>query len=293
VFVVEQMLTRIPEQGGVVDLAQQEAMLRQIRNSPFEGLVQGVDLSTHESIRHGCWGKILQFLFRHPQGVLMVMLLGIIAPPLISQDVRSRAFLLYFSRPINRWEYILGKASTIWVFLTLITVIPAFFLYILGVLLSPSANVVLSTWDLPFRIVFASGLLMIPTASLALCLSSMTQESRVAAFAWFAIWILGFIAFQLINANEQANRFSQQMADAELQYNADGTMTMVVPTDVAMPPISNWTYISLYDTLGLAQSWAFGFESFERARTAIVILAIVTAISIAVLYRKVSAPMRA
>jgi ABC-2 type transport system permease protein len=307
-----------PEEGIGRVMTEQEMLVAQISRTPFAFLVTGLDLTSHQTIRHSFWSKLLQLFFRYPQGFLMIMLMGIIAPPLISQDVRSRAFLLYFSRPIDRWEYILGKAATIWVFLTLISTLPAFCLYLLGVLLSPSAGVVLATWDLPFRILLASAFLMIPTASLALCLSSMTQESRIAGFAWFAIWILGWFAFFLINLFQQAHEFSRQMQEAQAQQarmqeeqsfpgqmNPDGTITeaTITPPEIPLleehaplPPVSKWTYISLYDTLGVAQSWAFGkfdSESFKRARTAILVLIAITALSLTVLYRRVSAPMRA
>lgn len=55
----------------------------------------------------------------------MVMVIGLIAPPMISQDVRSRAFLLYFSRPLTRGEYLLGKLASVWVYLSLISTLPA------------------------------------------------------------------------------------------------------------------------------------------------------------------------
>ena len=140
--------------------------------------------------RHTVWAWLLQTLFRNPQGVLMVMVVGLIAPPMISQDVRSRAFLLYFSRPLTRGEYLLGKLSSVWVYLSAISTLPALALYVLGVLLSPNLSVVSATWDLPFRIVAASMVLMLPTSILALCFSSLTQESRYRAShgSPFGLW---------------------------------------------------------------------------------------------------------
>ncbi len=279
----------------------EQALVNPAWRQTLEPMVQGMpgaiginaqlNMGDDSQLRHSFWSMLLHTFFRGPQAYLMVMMVGIIAPPLISQDVRSRAFLLYFSRPISRWEYILGKASTIWAYLALISLAPGLVLYLLGILLSPGFNVVLSTWDLPFRIGLASILLMIPTASLALCFSSMTQESRVAGFAWFAVWILGSVAYLTITTAQGFNQMNQQgFQQQNIQYNDDGTMTI---QQLPIPPISNWTYISLYHTWSLAQSWAFGFETFARAKIAIFLLAALTVVSGAVLYRKVSAPMRA
>jgi ABC-type transport system involved in multi-copper enzyme maturation permease subunit len=253
------------------------------------GVNAQLNMGDDSELRHSFWSMMLHTFFRGPQAYLMVMMVGIIAPPLISQDIRSRAFLLYFSRPMGRWEYILGKVSTIWAYLTLISFAPGLVLYLLGVLLSPGFDVVLSTWDLPFRIALASAFMMVPTASLALCFSSMTQESRVAAFAWFAVWILGAVAFGTISVAQGFNELNQPPEDL-IQMGEDGALVVV---QQPKPPISNWTYLSLYDTWLLAQSWAFGFESFDRAKVAILLMIALTAVSAAVVYRKVSAPMRA
>jgi ABC-2 type transport system permease protein len=223
--------------------------------------------------RHAVWAWLLQSFFRYPQGVIMVMAVGLIAPPLISQDVRSRALLLYFSRPLSRLEYALGKIATVWFFLAAIATLPALALYVLGVFLSPTLEVVQSTWDLPLRIVGASALLMVPTATLALCISSMTQESRYAGFAWFAIWILGWFTYGVLTYVEG---FSTQFADRQ-----------------AGSPITTWQHLSLYHTLGQVQSWVFGFASFRDSQTSAVILLAITFVSLVILMRRIAAPMRA
>ncbi len=229
-----------------------------------------------QSSRHTVWASLLQTLFRYPQGVLMVMVIGLIAPPMISQDVRSRAFLLYFSRPLTRGEYLLGKLASVWVYLSLISTLPALALYVLGVLLSPSLNVVTATWDLPLRIVAASVVLMLPTSVLALCFSSLTQESRYAGFAWFASWILGWFTFAAATAAEA--------------FNAQGNAGRMGREMVLEQ--SSWTHVSLYHTLGRVQSWVFGFASFREVLVSAVILVAVTVIAMAILLRRISAPMR-
>ena len=223
-----------------------------------------------EQARHTIWAWLLQTYFRHSQPVVMMLIVGLIAPPLISQDVRSRAFLLYFSRPLSRSEYILGKAVTVWTYLSLITTIPALALYVVGVLLSPELDVVLHTWDLPLRILWASVILMVPTTMLAMMLSSMTQESRYAAFAWFAIWILGAAAYAFLTSVEA--------------FRPDADPLQVV---------NRWTSISPYHTLGRVQGWAFGLEAFADVRISFFILVLVSIVCLVVLYRRVSAPLRA
>lgn len=220
--------------------------------------------------RHLIWSWLLQVYLRYPQASIMVLVIGMIAPPLISQDVRSRAFLLYFSHPLTRLEYILGKACTIWFYLFSISALPALTLYALGVALSPELNVVEHTWDLPLRIVAASFLLMAPTSTFALLLSSTTTESRYAGFMWFAIWILGWVAYSLLTA---AETFRQGVEPEQIT--------------------ARWELFSPYHTLGRGQSWVFGLSTWEESRWALALLLAVTVCCTAALFRRVAAPLRA
>lgn len=237
--------------------------------SPLGQVLRQHDAADPAAARHGVWAWLLQSFFRNPQGVGMALIVGLIAPSLISQDIRSRAFLLYFSRPLARSEYILGKFITVWFYLVMITALPALSLYILGILLSPQLDVVRATWDLPLRILAASAVLMVPTASLALCLSSLTQESRYAGFAWFTIWILGWFTYAVMMISGQMAAGDSTMIEADW-----------------------WVHLSLYHTLGQVQSWVFGFEKFSEVFLSTVVLCTLTAVSLLVLFRRVAAPMR-
>jgi len=226
--------------------------------------------------RHTVWAWLLYIFFLYPQGVLMVLVVGLISPPLISQDIRSRAFLLYFSRPLTRTEYIIGKMGGMWVYLSIISLIPAFVLYCMGIMLSPNLSVIAATWDLPLRVLAASIVLMLPTSALALCLSSLSQESRYAGFAWFAIWILGWFTYFAAALAETFNA-QQRMAH-------DGRLVAIQET--------SWSLVSLYHTQGYVQSWLFGFANFSDVWASALVLSAVTIVSLFVLYRRISAPMQ-
>ena len=240
-----------------------------VENPQFAEILGIVEAGQPREARHGVWAWLLQSFFSIPQATGMAMIVGLIAPSLISQDLRSRAFLLYFSRPIDRIEYVLGKLSTVWVYLAMISMFPALSLYGMGILLSSDVEVILATWDLPFRIIAATTVLSIPTASLALCLSSLTQESRIATFAWFAIWIAGWVTFSVLSTVEVINQTAKQNSGDSI-----------------------WSHFSLYHTLGRVQSWVFGFLEFNDIRGSAFILIVITVVSLGILLRNVVAPMR-
>jgi len=237
-----------------------------------EIVIAGIASATPEQIeelRHTVWSYLLFSLFRYPQAVLMVLVIGIVAPPLVSQDVRSRAFMIYFSRPITRPEYVLGKFGTVAFFLVMITTLPALVLYVFGVLLSPSLSVIASTWDLPLLILLASAVLILPTTSIALMFSSMTTESRYAGFAWFTVWVIGIVIYSIVML-----------------------LTAVTQEELVEP---GWrVLLSPYHMLGVVQSWVFNLPMDETViAPALFLLTAVTILSLMVVFHRVGLPMRA
>lgn len=226
------------------------------------GVLARRNLSPGEE-RHLFWSLLLLNLFRRSQPLLLLQVVGLIAPPLISQDVRSRAFLLYFSRPLSPLQYILGKCLVVLFYALLITLAPALLLFAAGVLFSPGAEVLLATWDLPLRILLAAAVITVPSTLLALALSSLTTESRFAAAGWFAVWIFGWLLRQT------AGLFSAAGPDS-LVWNLS---LFHVTTDVA----------------GRVLDPNFRVPGLELQ---VVLLGVLCAVSLAVLYRRVCAPLQ-
>lgn len=238
-------------------------------------LFQAAETNDKRIMRHQVWSYILAMFLRYPQGVMTLLLVGLVVPPLISRDVRSRAFLLYYSRPITRLEYLMGKIAIPASLLFLITLVPAMGLYLFGLMLSPDLTVVLDTWDLPFRIAAATAVCIIPVCLLSLLFSSLTQESRFAGFAWFAVWGMGTVVWMMIYLNTQA----QVMAESN--GVTAGNVT------------SHWSLVSLYSTIGRVQSWMFGLETdFTAIIPSLTLLVIISVVSFVWLYRRISAPVR-
>ncbi len=144
--------------------------------------------------RRAVWSRLLLLFMRAPQAILLAIVVGLVAPTLVSRDLRARAWLIYFTRPVGKFEYVAGKLLILALLVAAITMLPGIVLWGMGVAVSPSVWVALATWDLPLRIVAASVALAVPTVLLALAFSSLTAESRIASFAWFATWIACWVA---------------------------------------------------------------------------------------------------
>ena len=98
--------------GYVTDPSNSEAAVRGWR--AFLASLVGQDLTLElmadpESARGSVWAMIYAFYFSYSSAILVLLVTTLVGPPLISQDVRTRAFLIYFSKPISGVEYLLGQ----------------------------------------------------------------------------------------------------------------------------------------------------------------------------------------
>jgi hypothetical protein len=64
------------------------------------------------------------------------------------------------------------------------------------------------------------------------------------------------------------------------------------PEVLNSPLVQNWSVLSLYNNLGDIQSWAFGFSSLSEVWPGLVALTVLTILSLVILFRRVSAPIR-
>lgn len=274
IFLFEQSMTtpgpaglqRIPEVAAVF-LPGESAMAI---NAALASVDQPTAQKLMTVLRPVVWKTVLLQLQRS-QAVGLVFVVGLIAPPLISQDVRSRAFLLYFSRPLTRLQYIAGKFAAIAAFLMLTCMLPQVLLYLFAVLLSPDISVVQLTWDLPLRAMLASAMMIVPTTMLALMLSSLTTETRFATFGWFTIWIFGFVAWlTVVQSTGDTSEWLLRMAFLFLLFSDIAAHQMNLAVD--LPNLPTLTpYI-------------------EAQYTFAVLLTVVCA---TVVFRRVSAPLQA
>jgi hypothetical protein len=241
--------------------------------TPYQDVLDETLAMDPKESRHMVWSALLLSFFRYPQATSMVLVVSLVAPPLIARDVRTKAFLIYFSRPISRLEYILGKSATVWGYLMLISTAPALALYVLAVSLSPSIEVVVYTWDLPLRVLAATAVLLIPTTAMALAFSAITRHVVTAGFLWYGVWIMGGMAQWILWSVDRA-----------VELESGGRQQL---------DSHRWDLVSLYHTLGQVQSYIFDPDSgTAMVAWAVVSLTCVTLLSLVVLYWRVSAPMR-
>jgi ABC-type transport system involved in multi-copper enzyme maturation permease subunit len=126
---------------------------------------------------------------------MMVMILVFCGAGLIADDLKYNSLQLYFSRPIKKKDYFLGKASVIAFFLLLITLIPGLVFLLMKLLFSGSLKFLIDYPSLVFAIIGYSFFLTGFFAFYTLLLSSVNKNRRYVTVLIFSLYIFSDILF--------------------------------------------------------------------------------------------------
>jgi ABC-2 type transport system permease protein len=139
--------------------------------------------------RVAVWTIAYQYFFQFEMFFSMILVL-LIGPGLISQDLRFNALPLYFSRPLRRFDYFAGKLGVIGVYLAAVAVAPPLLAYLLGVGFSLDLSVVRDTGRFVFVSVVYGMVVVVSAGTLMLALSSLSRNSRYVAALWAGTWFV-------------------------------------------------------------------------------------------------------
>ena len=193
-LVVAMALWGLIEQGSetIVNLLQSSPLRRRYRRA--------------ETYRHAVW-TIAYSIFFKIELYFIMLLVVLIGPNLISQDLRFNALPLYFSRPITRFDYFIGKLGVIATLVAVLAVLPAIVAYILGICFSLDLTVVRDTWRLLPASILYGLVITVSAGTLMLALSSLSRRSLYVGIAWIGFWIVSStVSTTLHSIQDQAFR---------------------------------------------------------------------------------------
>lgn len=231
-----------------------------------------------QTVRPAAWSLAFYYFLGFSQSLVMMLVVAIVGPPLIAHDVRSKAFLLYFARPITRWEYLAGKAGVLLSYISFVTLLPALALYAVSIAFSPSLAALVETSVTVARIVAASVVVAVPSTLLVLYFSSLSREPRFAAFAWIATWVLGELFYRVL-------------------VTSPGLQDAGWPFVLSLRAISIAATAAIFDvqgqlaSLGMAPS-GLALVGHHSGALALAVLAGISAACLVGLLRRITAPLR-
>jgi hypothetical protein len=132
-------------------------------------------------------------LYFHLKGAFWVAMIGatFAVPRLITMDLASNAILIYSSKAVNRFDYLLGKFGVIFGLLSLIMLGPTIAGWVMGNFLAPKWSFF---WHSLPALAHAVGAVLIAItvmSALALGVSAASSKTTGAVGIWLAVWLLG------------------------------------------------------------------------------------------------------
>jgi ABC-type transport system involved in multi-copper enzyme maturation permease subunit len=126
---------------------------------------------------------------------MMVMIMVLAGAGLIADDLKSNSLQLYFSRPIRKRDYLLGKMSTLAFFLLLYTLVPGALFILLKFIFAGSFKLVGSYPWIPLAVLLDSIFITFFFTSYTLLISSLSRNRRYTAILLFLVYIFSDVFF--------------------------------------------------------------------------------------------------
>ncbi len=194
-----------------------------------------------QEYRVAVWTLAFHFFFIVQYTSIMVLIL-LVGPNLISKDIRFNALPLYFSRPLRRWEYFLGKLGVITFFVMLVTAAPAAFAWFLGILFSLKLSIIAEVFHLLWGSILVSLVISLTYGLWMLALSSLSRNSRYVAMMWFGWFLLTNALWGMLLA---ATHLAEWSYLASYSMNVQRVSEAILDTETAWKKIDAGYKIAL------------------------------------------------
>ena len=203
-------------------------------------------------------------------GALLPIFVAAQAPELVVNDIRQRVLPLYFSRPIERYDYAAAKLGAFTLGLLALTLAPVLILFIGRILAATDVLAAIGDEMGALPAIVGKGVLhAIVLASLGLAISSLAARRAYAAGAVLAVFLVGGAVSAIFASPdigfEGLAPFLNPLAivDGARQWLFGGT---VVESPVATAGVPLWVYGAATLVLVLA-SWAILALRYRRIPT--------------------------
>jgi hypothetical protein len=155
-------------------------------------------------------GDVVSNIFSYTQGMAFfsLMIVAWYGAGLIAEDRRLGANLLYFSRPISRPDYLLGKGSGAFFFGFLALTLPCLLVCSVATFTSPEWSFIIEEWSSILKVILFSGIWVGTVTVLVLTISSLVGRKSHALIGIIGTIVLSSGVSQVLAALFNENAFS-------------------------------------------------------------------------------------
>jgi len=164
------------------------------RLDDFKAIIQGSDRLLNIDPKYFATYLTGDWLF-----FLIVLVLAYGAGGLIADDLKHNSLQLYFSRPLGKKDYLIGKMSVIAFFVLILTALPGLLLVVFKLVFAGSFKFFLQYPWLPLSVLGFSALLTVFFAFYVLLLSALSKNSRYVFVLTFGTYIFSTVLYGILN----------------------------------------------------------------------------------------------
>lgn len=164
------------------------------RLEDFKAIIQGSDRLLNIDPKYFATYLTSDWLF-----FLIVLVLAYGAGGLIADDLKHNSLQLYFSRPLGKKDYLIGKMSVIAFFVLILTALPGLLLIVFKLVFAGSFRFFLQYPWLPLSVLGFSALLTVFFAFYVLLLSALSKNSRYVFVLTFGTYIFSTVLYGILN----------------------------------------------------------------------------------------------
>jgi ABC-type transport system involved in multi-copper enzyme maturation permease subunit len=190
-----------------------------------------------------------KFLFTFgPVVFLMVMMLVFAGAGLIADDLKHNSLQVYFSRPLRKRDYLVGKMAVIIFFVLIVVLVPGILLVLFKLILSGSFKFFL---DYPWLIlsIFAyAAVLALFFAFYTLLLSALSKNSRFVMILMFLTYVFSDILFGFLHETFR----TPYMALFSIRANLEQVGAFLFAQKLAYRVPVFWSFIVLAAVCGVS-----------------------------------------
>ena len=172
-----------------------------------------------------------------PQTVMAFVLTFIVGPALVTADLRNNGLALYFSRPLSRTEYVIGKASVLVLLLSVVTWVPALFVFGFQVYLE-GTDWLAANWRAGTGLVLGAWIWILLLCLVSIALSAYVKWKPVARLSMILVFIVAAGLASVMNLQFRTDWAS--VINLGDMIHVIVTSLFGVPSNIEVPTWAAW-----------------------------------------------------
>jgi len=172
---------------------------------------------------------------------IMILMLVFAGAGLIADDLKHNSLQIYFSRPLRKKDYLLGKMAVVFFFILIVTLVPGVIVLAFKLIFDGSFKFFLDIPWLILSIIGYSALLAVFFGFYTLLLSALSKNSRYVMILIFMVYLFSDVLFGILFSIFRTPYMALFSIRANLQQVGAFIFAQKLP--VAVPAV--WSFLVL------------------------------------------------